>query len=198
MQMRTMAGLAVLAGALGGAQGCAVPDTPLHGMVLDPPPEAPVVRIADAAGTIVDLDDERGKRSVALFFGYTHCPDVCPTTLADWARANAELGSAGRGVRFIFVSVDPERDTPQVVRDYVRQFDTTFVGLVPTRAQLDSLQASWTFAARHETTPEMKPGEYGVEHPAGTFVIDRAGRIREILPPNTSPADIASDLRRIR
>lgn len=171
-------------------------EVPLHGMVVDPPSEAPVVRVTGEAP--FDLDKERRAHSVVLYFGYTHCPDVCPATLADWARAKKELGSAAVGVRFVFVSVDPERDTPQIARSYAQQFDPSFVGIAPTAAQVDSLKENWGFAVMRDSTPEMKKGEYGVTHPAGSFVIDRAGRIREILPPNTPAADIASDLRRIK
>ena len=171
-------------------------NTPLHGMVIDPPSEAPIVRVAGDAP--FDLDKERGSRTVVIYFGYTHCPDVCPATLADWARAKQALGSAADGVRFVFVSVDPDRDTPQIARAYAHQFDSSFVGIVPTSAQVDSLKENWGFAVMRDSTPEMKRGEYAVTHPAGSFVIDRSGRIREILPPNTAATDIASGLRRIR
>lgn len=179
------------------ASGCGS-DVPLHGMVVDPPQEAPVVRILDADGTMFDLDKERGSRAVLLYFGYTHCPDVCPATLADWARVKKALGGGAEGVRFVFVSVDPDRDTPQLARAYARQFDTAFIGLAPTAAQVDSLKASWGFAVMKDSTPEMKKGEYGVTHPAGSFMIDRTGRIREIFPPETKADDIAADLRQVR
>jgi protein SCO1/2 len=179
------------------AAGCGG-GVPLHGMVIDPPQEAPIVRVTDADGAIFDLDKERGARSVLIYFGYTHCPDVCPATLADWARAKKVLGGAADGVRFVFVSVDPERDSPPIARDYARQFDPSFVGLAPTAAQVDSLKTAWGFAVMRDSTPEMKKGEYGVMHPAGSFVIDRAGRIREIFPPDTKADDIAADLRRIQ
>jgi protein SCO1/2 len=179
------------AGVACGAQG------PLHGVVIDPPQEAPRVRVAGPGGTPYDLDAERGQRTVALFFGYTHCPDVCPTTLADWAKAKRALGSGAAGVRWVFVSVDPQRDTPDIAARYARQFDTAFVGLAPTPAQLDTLQATWGFTVTREVDP-ANPAAYAVSHPAGTFVIDRGGRIREILMPNTPGEDIAADLRRIR
>jgi len=133
-----------------------------------------------------------------MYFGYTHCPDVCPATLADWARVKKALGSAADGVRFVFVSVDPDRDTPQVARAYAQQFDVSFIGLAPTPMQVDSLKAAWGFAVMRDSTPDMKKGEYGVTHPAGSFAIDRAGRIREIFPPETKADDIAADLRVIR
>lgn len=172
-------------------------EPPLHGVVIDPPQEAPLVRVADAGGALYDLDAERGKRTVVLFFGYTHCPDVCPATLADWAKARQALREAAAGVRWVFVSVDPQRDTPAATQRYARQFDTTFVGLAPAPAQLDSLQAAWGFTVAREMDP-ASPGTYAVSHPAGTFIIDRAGRIREIVPPNTPGTDIAADLRRLR
>ncbi len=173
-------------------------EAPLRGMVVDPPQEAPVVRVTRSDGSIFDLDGERGTRSVLLFFGYTHCPDVCPTTLADWARAKAVLGGAASAVRFVFVSVDPDRDTPAIAQAYARQFDSSFVGLAPTAAQVDSLKGAWGFAVMRDSMSGAKAGEYAVTHPAGTFVIDRSGKIREIFPPDTQAADLAADLRRIR
>ena len=103
-----------------------------------------MVRVVDADGATFDMDKERGSRAVLLYFGYTHCPDVCPATLADWARAKKALGSGAERVRFVFVSVDPDRDTPQLTRAYARQFDAAFVGLSPTAAQVDSLYRTGT------------------------------------------------------
>lgn len=170
---------------------------PLHGVVVDPAQEVPAIRIADASGATYDLDGERGKRTVMLFFGYTHCPDVCPATLADWARAKRALGSAASGVRWVFVSVDPTRDTPPVAHAYAAQFDSSFVGLSPTPAQLDTLQKTWGFTVTREVVPGTG-ATYAVSHPAGSFVIDRAGRIRLIYPPNTPAEDIAADLRQLK
>ena len=180
-----------------GVAGCGG-EVPLHGIVVDPASDAPVVRITGADGVVFDLDKERGSHSVVLYFGYTHCPDVCPATLADWARVKKALGTAAADVHFVFVSEDPERDSPLLARDYARQFDASFIGLAPTASQVDSLKTSWGFAVTRDSTPEMKTGEYAVTHPAGSFVIDRAGRIREIFPPDTKADDMAADLRRIR
>ncbi|MCC7194489.1 MAG: SCO family protein [Gemmatimonadaceae bacterium] len=179
------------------AVGCGGSNAPLHGYVFDPPRDAPALQILDADGTLYDLASERGKRTVVLFFGYTHCPDVCPTTLAAWASARRELGGAEKGVRWLFVSVDPERDTPQVAQGYARQFDPTFVGLSPTVEQLEALQKTWGFRVMREDDPKGA-GSYTVMHPARTYVIDRAGRIRELLSQNTAASDIAMDVRQIR
>ena len=196
-RLALVAGTAALA-ALAACGGLVADNSPLHGVVVDPPQETPMIRIVDADGQLYDIDKERGARTALVYFGYTHCPDVCPATMATWARVRQAMGSAAAGVRFVFVSVDPERDTPQVARAYARQFDQSFIGLSPTLAQLDSLKAAWGFAVAHETTPTMKPGEYGVTHPAGSFAITRAGKIREIFGPDAKAADIAADLRRLR
>jgi protein SCO1/2 len=171
-------------------------EAPLHGVVIDPPQEVPAVRITDADGHVFDLDAERGQHVAAIYFGYTHCPDVCPTTLADWARARRAMGRAASRMRWVFVSVDPQRDTPGVARDYARQFDSSFVGLSPTPAQLDSLKQSWGFAVEQEVDAAA-PRAYTVSHPAGTFVVDRTGKLREIFPPATPPDQMAADLRRL-
>ena len=96
--------------ALGLAAGC---DGPMHGTVVEQPSAAPPLVLTDASGARFELAERRGDL-VLLFFGYTHCPDVCPTVLADWARVRQALGSKAEGVRFVFVSVDPDRDTPAV------------------------------------------------------------------------------------
>ena len=93
----------------------------------DPRP-APPLRLVEHGGRAFDLAAERGK-VVLLFFGYTHCPDICPTTLADWRRVHAALGADTSRVRFVFVTTDPERDTPEVAQQYARQFHPAIIGL---------------------------------------------------------------------
>lgn len=170
---------------------------PLQGVVLDPATEAPAVRIADADGRVFDLASERGEHTVVLYFGYTHCPDMCPTMLADWARARQMLGPAADRIRWVFVSVDPGRDTPKIARDYARQFDSTFVGLSPSPAQLDSLTRAWGFMVELEGDPATSD-TYTVAHPASAYVVDRAGRLREKFPFVMKAEQMASDLRQLR
>ncbi len=167
---------------------------PLHGQSVGEPMAAAPLRATGAAGRPYALASEKG-RLVLLYFGYTHCPDSCPTTLADWARARRALGDKADGVRFVFVSVDPERDTPAVVRAWVRQFDTTFVGVAPTQPELEAIEKGWGITAYKEDTGN--PKGYAVAHPAQAFFLDRAGRVRMIYPPGTKPADIAADLKRL-
>jgi protein SCO1/2 len=183
---------AVALGAVG-ASACA-DKTPMHGVVIEDPAVAPPLVLVDANGKSFDLSKERG-RAVLIYFGYTHCPDICPATLSDWARASRELGTASEKVRFVFVSVDPERDTPQVSYNYAHQFDAAFVGLTASDSALERIKKNWGFTVFREETGD--PKGYGVAHPGQSFVIDANGMIRLIFPPATKPGDIAADLRRL-
>jgi protein SCO1/2 len=170
---------------------------PFHATVIADPLPAPVLRLADSRGGVFELGAERG-RTVLVYFGYTHCPDVCPTTLADFARARRGLTEKQRStMRFVFVSVDPDRDTPAITEKYVRQFDSTFVGLAPTAAQLDSIKTAWGFMVERDAMPGMKHDEYGVTHPAGVFMVDREGKVRMVFSPATKPDDLLADLKRV-
>lgn len=169
---------------------------PEHGTLIQNPEPAPALRLTDAGGQPFDLSAQHG-RLTFVYFGYTHCPDACPTTLTDWARARALLGSKGAAVHFVFVSVDPARDTPALAAHYARQFDSTFTGLVASGAQLDSIKAAWNFAVEREEMPGMKPDEYGVAHPAGVYFIDGDGRMAFVFAPGSKPEEIASDLKRL-
>jgi protein SCO1/2 len=169
---------------------------PEHGTLIDPPNTAPALHIADATGHAFDLAAQRGERTF-VYFGYTHCPDACPTTLTDWARAKALLGSNGAGVHFVFVSVDPARDTPEIARRYAQQFDPSFTGLVAQSAELDTIKKAWGFAVERDEMPGMKPDEYGVSHPAGVYFVDGDGRMKFVFAPGSRPEEIASDLKRL-
>lgn len=176
------------------AIGLAACDAPLRGIVMeDPEPAAPLV-MTDAEGRTFDLAATRDT-VVLLYFGYTHCPDVCPTTLSDWASARRALGERAGRVRFVFVSVDPERDTREVALAYARQFDRTFVGLSPTEAELEALKAAWRFAAYPEGDTRTKA--YTMAHPAHTYVVDRQGRLRVLYEPGVRGEELADDLRKL-
>jgi protein SCO1/2 len=169
---------------------------PEHGTLIDDPQPAPALRLADAEGRAFDLAAQHGQPTF-VYFGYTHCPDACPTTLTDWARAKALLGAAGSRVHFVFVSVDPDRDTPEVAERYARQFDPSFTAIVATAAQLESIKAAWGFAVERDEMPGMKMGEYGVSHPAGVYFVDGDGRMKFVFAPGSTPAELASDLKRL-
>jgi protein SCO1/2 len=165
-------------------------------VIADPLP-APALRLLDSRGATFDLAAEKGK-AVLVYFGYTNCPDVCPTTLSDFARAWRALSASQRNaIRFVFVSVDPERDTPAVMEKYVSKFDSSFVGLLPNTAQVDSIRTAWGFMVERDSMPGMKTGEYGVSHPASVFLVNRAGKVALVFPPAMKPADLVADLKRI-
>jgi len=110
-----------------------------------------------------------------VFFGFTHCPDVCPTTLAEMAQVIKELGPDGSKVQVLFVTVDPERDTPQVLKQYVPAFNPSFLGLYGD--QDATARAAKEFKVFYQKQPG-KGGSYSVDHSAGTFILDREGRLR--------------------
>jgi protein SCO1 len=169
-------------------------EAPWHGTPQEQPAPAPPLSLADASGAPFSLAEAKGE-VVVLFFGYTHCPDVCPTVLADWARAKRALGRDAAGVRFVFVSVDPERDTPATARTYATQFDSAFVGLAGTPEATARILRDWGLAAYPEQDP--RSGSYTVAHPAATFVVDRRGRLRLTFPPGLGSDALASDLRKL-
>jgi protein SCO1/2 len=174
--------------------GAAACDEPLRGIVMeDPEPAAPLV-LTDGAGRTFDLAAARDT-VVLLYFGYTHCPDVCPTTLSDWAGARRALGARADRVRFVFVSVDPDRDTREVAHAYARQFDSTFVGLSPGEAELEALKRAWNFAAYPEG--DTRTRAYTVAHPAHTYVVDRQGRLRVLYEPGVRGEALARDIRKL-
>ena len=173
-------------------------ERPWHGIVLEPPAAAPPLVVAGAStvpATRFSLAEARGT-AVLLYFGYTHCPDVCPTTLADWARARRALGGDTLGVRWVFVSVDPTRDTPEDAAAYARQFHRAFEGTALTDAELAPVLRDWSIAAYPEGDPRTP--DYTVAHPAHSFVVDAEGRLRLMIPPGVRGDSIALDLGRLR
>ncbi|MGH8746784.1 MAG: SCO family protein, partial [Burkholderiales bacterium] len=131
--------------------------------------------LTDPSGKLRTLADFRGK-VVVLFFGYTHCPDVCPTTLAELSQVMKSLGPDADRVQVLFVTVDPERDTPAVLARYVTAFDPRFLGLYGDAAA--TRRAAKEFKVFYEKRKGSSPGEYTMDHSAGTYVIDPKGRLR--------------------
>lgn len=129
----------------------------------------------DTNGKLRTLADYTGK-AVVLFFGYTHCPDVCPTTMAELTQALQQLGPDGKRVQVLFVTVDPERDTPQVLSQYVKAFDPSFVGLRPNDAQLAKVAKD--FRVYYAKAPGTTPDNYTMNHTAASYVFDPSGKLR--------------------
>ncbi|MBX7119113.1 MAG: SCO family protein [Gemmatimonadaceae bacterium] len=175
------------------ALACA--ERPWHGILLDPPSAAPPLAVARGDGSRFTLASARGAVTV-VYFGYTFCPDVCPTMMADWTRARRALGADTARVRFVFVSVDPGRDSPAIAQGYARQYDAAFEGYATTDAELALILRDWGIAAYPEGDPRTP--NYTVAHPAHAYVVDAAGRLRLMIPPGVRGEQIAEDLRRLR
>jgi len=150
------------------------------------------LELTDHKGRARRLEDFRGK-AVVVFFGFTHCPDICPTTLADMAGVMRELGPDAERVQVLFVTVDPERDTQAVLANYVPAFDARFLGL---RGSLEQTRAvAKEFKIYFEKRPGSAPGEYSVDHSAQSYVIDAQGRLRLFVRHERIREDLAPDLR---
>lgn len=138
------------------------------------------------------LADFRGK-AVILFFGYTHCPDICPTTLADMGAVMKKLGKDAARVQVLFVTLDPERDTPEVLARYVPAFDPGFLGLAGDAAATQ--RAAKEFRIFYEKRPGGAPGAYTVDHSGQSYVLDPQGRLRLFVRHDRIAQDLADDLR---
>jgi protein SCO1/2 len=172
---------------------------------IDPtrPPASPGGLIAPTAEiggpfSLVDGDGKpvtdatfRGK-PLALFFGFTHCPDVCPTTLGEAAGWLETLGEAGKDLRFAFVTVDPERDTPEILKNYIDAFDTRVIGLTGSRLQVDAMIKAYRVYARKVP---LEGGGYTMDHTAGVYLMNRDMRFVGIINYQEETAKALAKLR---
>ncbi|MBO9515248.1 MAG: SCO family protein [Variovorax sp.] len=131
--------------------------------------------LADANGRTRTMADFKGK-VVVLFFGYAQCPDVCPTTMTEMAQVKQQLGSDGDKLQVLFITVDPARDTPEVMKAYMGAFDPSFVALIPTVEQLPPLAKD--FKVYYKKVDGKTPTSYSMDHSAASFVYDPQGRLR--------------------
>ena len=171
---------------------CGAAEPPFRTGVLEPPGPAPEFTLRSDTGKTVRLRDWRGN-VVLLFFGYTSCPDVCPTTLSDLAEVKKQLGPAAQRLRVALVTVDPERDTAKRLHTYVQAFDPTFVGLTERKPALAAIWKAYGVYVRSHRVSGSSDG-YMVDHSATTFVIDAEGRLRLAISFGTPVADIRHDL----
>jgi protein SCO1/2 len=139
---------------------------------------APQVHLAEYGGKVFDLKEQRGN-VVLLFFGYTHCPDICATTLADFAGVRHRLGPRADQVKFVFISIDPRRDTPQATQQYARGFDHSFIGLSGDSTAIAKIERDFHVASYAE---KDSAGQYTVAHSGSVFVIGKDGGLTETLP----------------
>lgn len=163
-----------------------------HGAILQSPMPANDFALTSHMGQRLALSDLRGK-FVLIYFGYTFCPDVCPTTLADLHKALNLLGKDRDQIQVLMVTVDPERDTLPVLSDYVTHFDPTFIALRGTSAE--TAQVATQFGIYYEKAEGDSSLGYLVNHTATVMVIDRKGFLRLVFPYGTSAEDMADDLK---
>ena len=190
---RRILGLALASAALAGCDKLLPGSrTPFNGVDVTGSDLGPDFRLTDHNGRERTLADFRGK-AVAMFFGYTHCPDVCPTTLSDFANALKALGAEGQRVQVLFVTVDPKRDTPELLKAYVPAFNPTFLGLHGDAAATAKVTRDFKIYAAER--PGKTPESYTVDHSAQTLVFDTTGRLRLMLAYGTPGDKIAADLK---
>jgi len=151
--------------------------------------------LVDPDGKVRTLADFKGK-VVVMFFGYTQCPDVCPTTLTEMQQAMTLLGPQSDKVQVLFVTVDPERDTAAILKQYVPAFDPRFLGLRPVDdAALEKVAKD--FKIYYKKVPGTSPGSYTMDHTAGSYAFDPEGRLRLYIKHAQGPETLAHDLKEL-
>ena len=148
--------------------------------------------LPDQHGRMRDLAEFKGK-VVVVFFGYTQCPDVCPATMAELAQVKKALGKEGDRVQSIFVSIDPERDTPEILRTYMSSFDESFVALRGTVEQTKAVAKE--YKVFFSKVPGKTEGSYTVDHTAGSYVYDARGKVRLFVRYGSGVEALTADLR---
>jgi protein SCO1/2 len=196
--------LALLLSACGGGTPQATPmadmspssDVPTAGTLIDPPKALSDFTLASSeGGKQLSLSALRGK-PILLYFGYTFCPDVCPTTLSEFIRVKKDLGAKGDQLTVLMVSVDPERDTPTVMERYMKAFDTSFIGMTGDEATLRRIGGEYgLFYQRHAVSGSS--ASYLMDHSAAAYLIDRQGQLRMVYSYGTPHTVIAPDVERL-
>ena len=180
--------LLVLAVAAGAAE-----NPNLKSGVFSPPRPAPDFSLRGSDGSEFKLSRYRGK-VVALGFGYTSCPDVCPTTLLELAQVRKKLGADGKDFQVVYVTVDPERDSAERLRTYLAVFDPTFIGATGTPGQLAEVRKAYGILIAKKTF-EGSQSAYVIHHSSFVYLVDRQGNLRAMKPFGASIDDIAHDVK---
>jgi protein SCO1/2 len=150
--------------------------------------------LTDHNGKSRTLADFKGK-VVVIFFGYTHCPDVCPTTLSELAGIKKALGSDAERLQVLFITLDPERDTPELMAGFVPAFDSSFLGLWGEQAVIDKVAKDFKVFA--QKVPSKDGKSYTIDHTAGSYVFDDQGRIRLFVRHGQGGDGLQKDLQRL-
>jgi protein SCO1 len=172
--------------------GAATVGIGLKAGVFEPPRTAPEIALPATDGSAFALNRYRGK-VVVLEFGYTSCTEVCPVSLASLAQARKLLGPAASGMQVVFVTVDPQRDSAARLRSYLASFDSGFVGITGTPAQMAAVQKAYGISVTRKMVEGSKT-DYTVHHSSYLYFIDRKGMLRALMPFGQPAADIAHDI----
>mgnify|MGYP006190144663 FL=1 len=199
MSVRSVLSRRSLLGATLGATGlfiagCSEPAASFTGIDITGADYATGFSLTDHNGQPRTLADFKGK-AVVLFFGFTQCPDVCPTTMTEVAEAKRLLGADGERLQGLFVSIDPERDTPEIMKQYMASFDPSFLALYAAPDKLPELAKSYKIYYKKVDGPT--PTSYTMDHSAGSYVYDPQGRIRLYHRYGTGSAALAADLKKL-
>jgi protein SCO1/2 len=194
--LRWIAGTAAWAGAAAvtgtGLLACSEAKPNFNAVDLTGADYAKDFALADADGKTRTMADFKGK-VVVLFFGYAQCPDVCPTTMTEMAQVKQQLGSDGDKLQVLFVTVDPARDTPQVMKAYMGAFDPSFIALIPTPEQL--VATAKDFKVYYKKVEGKTPTSYSMDHSAASFVYDTQGRLRLYARYGAGAPSMVSDVK---
>lgn len=171
--------------------GCQMFDS-YKGNEMPPDTETVDFTLIDQNGQPFTLSDHKGK-VVLLFFGYTYCPDVCPMTLSTWKRVQEALKDRSDEVKFVYITVDPERDTPERLKDHIEIFSKEFTGLTSSMDTLQQVFSSYGVYHDRHKIPGSETG-YLMGHTSQTFMIDKAGNWRLLLPYGAPVEDLVHDI----
>lgn len=166
-----------------------------NGGEISPAAQAPALDLTDQNGDAFTLAQEAGKVSL-VYFGYTTCPDLCPTTLIDFTTVKEDLGDAADDVDFITVTFDPERDTQERMKEYLNFFDPEFIGLRGDDEQTQQFLQDYGVTIKRVEYPDSETG-YLIDHTALIYVIDKDGKLRLTYPYGTDPLMIAEDVQHL-
>lgn len=167
---------------------------PFHGATIEPPFSAPDLPLDSSQGNIFHIEQDRGK-AVLVFFGYTHCPDVCPATLAQLRQVLSQLGNQAGSVQVLFVTVDPKRDTADQMKQYLETFGPGFLGLTGSE---DQLQPVWkAYGVYREEVPSGNPEPYSINHTTQVYLIDPKGQLRLTYTDASDINSISEDVRHL-
>ncbi|QDL38934.1 SCO family protein [Rhodoferax sediminis] len=189
--IRLIAVSALLVGATGLISACSQDKPQFKNIDITGADYAKNFQLTDQNGQLRSLKDFRGK-VVILFFGYTQCPDVCPTTMAELAEVKKALGKDGDKLQVLFVTVDPERDTPQVLKGYMTNFDPSFLALRPTPDKL--AEVAKDYKVYYKKVDGKTPTSYTMDHSAGSYVYDPQGNLRLYYRYGSGTQALVSDI----